>query len=128
MSNEQVIEQIGVDVNSRIGVFPPGAMQIFNRLPSFELSFLTLTNQVDDVGDNISRIDVAFAAAMPEIVAMTWKVSIAQEGFGTSLEELTRRDRDVSGKLKESFAQIDSQLTEVKLQATTVASMQEGIH
>ena len=43
---------------------------------------------------------------------------------------MTRRDNDkeVSDNLKESFAQVDSQLNDVKLQATTVASMQEQIH
>ena len=45
---------------------------------------------------------------MPEIEAMAFKVSSAQGSLGASLEELTRRDKEVSDKLKESFAQIDS--------------------
>ena len=77
---------------------------------------------------SVDRIDSGLAAAMPEITAMTVKVGSAQKSLGKSLEDLTRRDQEVSDKLKASFAQIDSELEKVKVQAATVSSMQQGNH
>ena len=46
----------------------------------------------------------------------------------SSVESLEKRDREISEKLVETFQKIDSQLELVSLQASTVQSMQDGIH
>ena len=58
---------------------------------------------------------------MPEI----GKAQILLEG---SLAELTRRDAEVSDKLKISFAAIEARLAEVTVKASAVDGVQSSIH
>ena len=123
MSNEDIIQRINTQEGEGERAISAGAIDVLNMLPTFKGSFLTLTGRVDVLVVSVERIDTGLAAAMSEITAMTVKVRTAQESLGKILEDQTRREHEVSDKLKLSLLQIDSELEKVKVQAATIGSM-----
>ena len=70
-------------VNARVAVvFPSDSLEVLNRIPTFEASFLTLSGRVGIPEGDVNWIDAGLASAMPEIEAMASKVSSAQGSLG----------------------------------------------
>ena len=52
----------------------------------------------------------------------------AQTAAADTLEALSKRDQEVSDKLKQSFTEVEAQLGEMKIQSEATSSAQRDIH
>ena len=143
--------QGGAHVNAS-GVFTDEAAQIIaaqiaSQITAWELQFFnqerrTLLDTIGPVGEKVKSIAETMESHTNRLDAIaTELVTIrdqlneqvpearrAQSAATESLEQLAKRDNEVSDKLKQSFADFEAQIAEMKIQASATTSAQQDIH
>ena len=117
-----IVAQIAGQITAKFQEFlGPYGQRLLNTLPG----------NLDE--DRLQKGQVE--AIITEMAALTQQlneqipgVECAQAAATASLQELAKRDREVSDKLKESFAQVKAQLAEMKILSEAVSGAQREIH
>ena len=80
--------------------------------------FETVKSQLEGVLPQLERASLT----------LEQRAAVTSAGLETSIAALEKRDREISEKPKANFHSIDTQIEGVSLQASTVKSVQDGIH
>ena len=143
--------QGGAHVNAA-GVFTDEAAtiiaaQITSQITAWEATFFnqerrTLLDTIGPVGDKVKVIADAVEshsgrldAIASELVTIRDQLNEqipeskrAQKSAEETLEQLGKRDKEVSDKLKESFTQLETQISEMRIQSEATRAAQGDIH
>ena len=92
----------------------------FEQVKGLSEGVAGLVTSQEVLGQRIDVLTTQLNDRMPE-------VGKAQEDIKTSLEGLTRRDRELSEELKRSFAEVEAKIAEVAVKSSCVESMQSSI-
>ena len=127
--NQIIEEQVGLASGEpqivSIGKLP----ESFSKFDELSASFTGVKTELEVIKSQVEGVLPQLErAAQTSLSDLEKRAGAAHEGLTTSIGALESRDREISDKLKDTFQTIDTQLKAVQLQASTVTSMQEGIH
>ena len=121
---DQQVSDIG-----KLESFFPIWDRLYSGYNEFTAEFVALKTELETIRAQLNE-------AMPKLQEGVNKgisdletgASAANATVASSVTSLEKRDREISDKLNDTFQKIDSQIESISLSASTVQSMQDGIH
>ena len=117
-----IVDQIAGQITAVFEVFLDSERKrLLNTLPALNAQMVVQQGQIASIIGELSPVTQQLNNQIPGVEG-------AQATASATLEALSKRDQEVFDKLKESFANVEARLIEVKVQSEGTSSAQRYVH
>ena len=128
-ATQAIVGQIAGQITAVFeGFMDEETRRLLNILPALNAQTLALHAEVTSQKDQIAQIIGSLETLTAQLNDQIPESKRAQAAAADTLEALSKRVQEVSDKLKQSFAEVEAQLGEMKIQSEATSSAQRDIH
>ena len=128
-ATQAIVSQIAGQITAAFeGLLDPERKRLLNTLPALNAQTQALHAEMETQQGQIASIISELATITTQLNDQIPESKKAQAAAADTLEALTKRDQEVSDKLKQSFTDVGSQFGEMRIQSEATSSAQRDIH